>query len=79
MTDPEGQKGEWPVQIGKAAALAMLSKNDFGATREDWKNWLNRDSNNGSIVVKVSRDSNFDTGVNDTEIEFENKVFFSAS
>lgn len=79
MTFPEGKEAGWHVLIGdngsgkstivRSAALAMLSPNDFAATREDWRNWLKRDSKIGDITLKISRNPEFDTGINELEIE----------
>ncbi|MBU1823270.1 MAG: AAA family ATPase, partial [Bacteroidetes bacterium] len=84
MTFPEGREAGWHVLIGdngagkstivRSAALGLLKTNDFGATREDWNNWLNKNSKNGTITVKVYRHPTFDNGENETELELVNKV-----
>jgi len=63
MTFSEGKEAGWHVLIGdngsgkstivKSMALALLGSNDIFATRENWSDWLKKDSEKGNIELLI--------------------------
>jgi predicted ATP-binding protein involved in virulence len=56
-----GDNGAGKSTIVKATALALLELNDINATRENWKDWLNQNSNHGQVTLGIFVDERYET------------------
>ncbi len=87
MTFPEGKEAGWHVLIGdngsgkstivRSAALGLLGSDDVFASRENWNNWKNKESEKGEIKINVIKDLDFDTGIEDDQSEIQPRIEFN--
>ncbi|MCU1273501.1 MAG: hypothetical protein JWO48_932 [Bryobacterales bacterium] len=67
---PKGQHAGWNVVLGdngsgkssflRSLSLAMIGPKDALAARQDWTTWLRSGTDQGSIVVEVTRNTQYD-------------------
>jgi predicted ATPase len=55
-----GDNGAGKSTIVKSIALALIGPDSFGSLRQDWREWLQNDTNKGHIRLQISQDSRFD-------------------
>ena len=55
-----GDNGSGKSSFLRSAALALIGPNDAPALRSPWDDWLRKGASNGSIVVRIARNSELD-------------------
>jgi predicted ATP-binding protein involved in virulence len=87
MTFPEGKEAGWHVLIGdngsgkstivRSAALGLLGPDDVFASRENWNNWKNKESEKGQIKIWILKDLNYDSRIEDDHSEIQTSIEFN--
>lgn len=81
-----GDNGSGKTTVIRAISLALIGSEQAKGLRLDWAKWLKKDTREGSVILELSRDKNYDwptisglemgdrTSPSDAPVEFKNYI-----